>query len=535
MYRACVLALAGFVAAPAFAQTDDETGTDAPAETPDGVASPQPAAPEPEASDDEAPAEDSADPEPRVSSGASDSGSTGSTSTGESAEGLGRAVTEPSVEEDLAEATEEATQPAGADDESAEMARLRRENARREGETEEAYRERLRRLLTGEEVPEELDPAARLAQANPTAGLPWSMPTVWAHTITARTLAPGAQQTYNPYYNQTISVRPRWNFNPEWSVGARMDLDIELTDSGLGSAYANPTNSNRQLYWQDLRLDATYSKGGLPGGLILAPSLGLRLPTSEFSRGQNRVLGINPSILLLRPTPLLQGFIPGIQLSYLYWAGTSNVAQPRRNDGASVDPSTPIVSNSPGAIASARCTTAGPNGPVADGDCGDGTGVTQHQLAATVFANLVPISKLQLSVFYSSLWLKGAQLATACIGGDGSGDDGVVTAGGEPACIPDNSVTKWRIFGVFGFSIGYDVLPYLTASISYSTLAIHPDSDGNGIENPIWNENTQLALNFQFRPSALARLLRDARAAAAAEEGDSGEEEASRPVRPTAF
>ena len=153
-------------------------------------------------------------------------------------------------------------------------------------------------------------------------------------------------------------------------------------------------------------------------------------------------------------------------------------------------------------------------------------------LAMTAFATLIPIAKLQLSLFYSSLWLKGAELADACIGGDGSGDDGVVTAGGQPACIADNSVTKWRIFGVFGFSIGYDVLPYLTASLSYSTLAIHPDSDGNGIENPIWNENTQLALNFQFRPSALARLLREARAGAVAEEG--GDEEASR-LRPTAF
>ncbi len=524
MYRACVLALAGFVAAPVFAQTDDETGT---AETPEGGAAeggaaeapaetPQEGAaePEPEVSD-EPRAESASDPEPEVSNEEPEG-------SGESAEALGRAVTEPSLDEDLAEAAEEVTEETTEPD----------DRTRRPGETAEEHR---RRLLLGEEEPEELDPANRLAQANPTAGLPWSMPTVWAHTITARTLAPGAQTTYNPYYNQTISLRPRWNFSDTFSVGARMDLDIEFTDSGLGTAYSNPTNGNRQLYWQDLRIDGTYSKG-LPGGLVTASAVALRLPTSQFSRGQTRVLGLNPSFLLMRPSPVLQGFIPGIQVSYLYWASTSNVGQPRRTDGAMLDPSTPVVSNTPGAIASARCTTAGPNGPIADGDCGDGSSVTRHQLAMTLFATLIPVSRLQISLSYSSLWLKGAKLADACIGGDGSGDDGVVTAGGQPACIADNSVTKWRIFGVFGFSIGYDVLPYLTASISYSTLAIHPDSNGHHIENPIWNENTQLGLNFQFRPSALARILRDARAEEAGEtEGEAGDEEASRRVNPVAF
>ncbi len=506
MYRACVLALAGFVAAPALAQTNDETeATEAPAETPE-VAAPEAADPEPEVSDEEPREEAASDPEPEVSDG-------------ESADALGRAVREPSLEEDLAEATEETEEAA---------APAQDDRARRPGETAEEHR---RRLLLGEEEPEELDPASRLAQANPTAGLPWSMPTVWAHTITARTLAPRAQTTYNPYYDQTISVRPRWNFNDTWSIGARLDLDIEFTDSGLGTAYSNPTNGNRQLYWQDMRVDTTFSKGGLPGGLVTAATMALRLPTSQFSRGADRVLGLNPSFLLMRPTPVLQGFIPGIQLSYLYWAGTSNVAQPRRNDGSRIDdPGATVVSSTPGAIASARCTTAGPNGPMADGDCGDGSGVTQHQLAATVFATLIPIAKLQISLSYSSLWLKGAELADACIGGDGSGDDGVVTAGGQPVCIPDNSVTKWRIFGVFSFSIGYDVLPYLTASLSYSTLAIHPDSNGHHIENPIWNENTQLALNLQFRPSALVRLLREAE-----EEAEEGGEEASRPLTPTAF
>lgn len=479
----------------AFAQAEEEL--EAPAATP----AEEVAEPEPEVSDEPEP--EVSEPEPEVSDGGG-------------ADELGRAAAEPSVEEDLAEATTETSEGTT----TGEGTRRRRRGGDAEGDVEEASAEN------------------RLASANPTAGLPWSMPMVYTNTITARTLRPRGQLTYNPYWNMNLSVRPRWNFTPALSIGLRQDVDLELTDSGLATAYANPTNGNYELYPQDTRIDLTYSQGLGSTGILLIPSMQVRLPISPFSRGAGRVFGLAPNFLLLRPSPTENAgvFIPGVALGYVYWITTTNVGNVRRSDGGSVpDETDEIVVGD--ARTSARCAATGSQGGIADGgDCEDGTSTGQHQLALTLFNTWVPGGGVNISVFYSGIWLKGAPLQTACLD-----TEQVVTASGESLCVEDGSDTKWRIFGQFGISVGYDITPYLTATLSYSTLAIHPDSDGNGIENPIWNENTTLGLSFQFRPSALAAKLRAERAEQEAAEEESppdpgeGRNPQSSRVRPRAF
>lgn len=494
MLRACLVGvLLGAMAAPAFAQAEEEleaptAAEEAAPEAPgEEVAEPEPevSEPEPEVSE---PEPEVSEPEPEVSDGGADE--------------LGRAAAEPTVDDDIAEATEEGRET-----------RRERRRARREGDGEEGEGPSL----------DEASAENRLAAANPTAGLPWSMPTVYTNTITARTLRPNGQLTYNPYWNMTLSVRPRWNFTPALSVGARLDMDFELTDSGLATAYANPTNGNHELYLQDLRFDLTYSQG-LGAGFSLTPSFQIRLPTSAFSRGADRILGTQGSLMLMRPIQKLGVIIPGLVFSYLYWFQTSNVSDPmRRDDGSVPDEVDEVVVGD--ARTSARCAATGSQGAIPDGgDCEDGTSNGQHQLALTAFTTIVPGKGFNVSMFYAAIWLRGAPLGTACLD-----SEQVVTASGDSLCLGDGSDTKWRIFGQFGFSVGYDITPYLTATLSYSTLAIHPDSDGNGIENPIWNENTTLGLSFQLRPSALAVKLRADRAAAA-----EGNEEAAI-VRPAAF
>ena len=505
------------VGASALAQTEDsvagdEENSESAPETDEGaLESNEPAAPEGEeepvtpsesevSATDEPPANEAPevsdpppvepvaqDPEPEVSEPVSQSAA-------EAAGDLGVAVAEPNIEEpsiedDLADAEHEAAQPA-----------------------EE----------TGEEGGEEdQSTAGRLAAANPTAGLPWSMPVVWANTITTRTLAPGAQRTYNPYYNMTFSLRPRWNFTDALSIGLRQDVDIELTDSDPFLAVSNATTTNRQLVFQDTRFDLTYSLPWRPAGIAMTPSFGLRAPTSPFSRGAKRVLGVSGSFLAMRPFAVLGGLIPGIQVGYLYWSATSNVAQPRRTDGEDLTDeferqNIPIYGR---AIGTTRCTTAGPNGAVLDGDCGDGVGTGRHQLVATAFVTLVPADRWQINLSYTGLWIRGGNLGEACIGGTEDGDNSAL----KRTCFGDDSVTKWRTFGLFNIGFGYDLTSYLTASLSYSTLAIHPNT-GGGIENPLWNENSTLSLSFQFRPSALAVELRA---------DDSSE--AARQTLPTAF
>ena len=499
MLRACLVALvlgAGSLWTVSASAQADEEGLDAPAAPGEEAEEPEPevSEPEPEVSDE---------PEPEVSRPRPNNANPNPRS---GAEQLGRAAAEPTVEEDLAEATTEGEEPAPT------------EGRRRRGRTNAGTEEGL----------EEASAENRLASANPTAGLPWSMPIVYTNTITTRTLRPGAQRTYNPYWNMSLSIRPRWNFTPALSVGARVDVDLELTDAGHITNYSNPVNGNNQVYWQDLRLDVTYSQG-LGAGFSLTPSMQIRVPTSTFSRGDNRILGLAPSLMLMRPTPTenVGVFIPGLIAGYVYWITNGNVGDPMRRDEEPVDDEVGeyVIGN---ARTTSRCAATGSQGGIPDGgDCQDGAGTRQHQLALTGFVTWVPGGGVNISAFYSGIWLRGAQLGDACLGEN----EDVINASGDPRCWDDGSDTKWVVFGQFGISVGYDFTPYLTGTLSYSTLAVHPDTDGNGIENPFWNENATIALSFQLRPAALAVKLRADRAAAEAAEG--GEEAAI--VRPTAF
>ena len=325
----------------------------------------------------------------------------------------------------------------------------------------------------GEGEDGEAGTADRLAAANPTVeGINWSMPTTLGFSMTARTLDPGAQFTYDPTFSMSLALAPRYILPVKGlTVGALQRFSLELTDSNL-------TAGDRQIWPSDLRLDLTYTLPWKPGGVMFIGAARLLLPTSQISIGANRYAGPGGTVIAMRSFPVLGGLIVGGQFLYNYWFSGSNVTRPRGGEILCSDG----LGNS---TDSCLNVTANPN----------------HTLGAGIFITLIPFDRAQINFSLYGQWLKDAPLADACT------HSSVVTPDGMSHCIEDGSRTKWNTINTLSLGFGYDVMSYMTLSFTYNALSFFPDSDGS-FENFLWNENSSFSLSLQFRPAGLAGELR---------------------------
>ena len=146
--------------------------------------------------------------------------------------------------------------------------------------------------------------------------VPWRGSAItYENTVSALSLNRGADLTYNPYYAQSFSFRPRYFILDELSVGGRLDLEIELTTS-------DDTDRARQWIVSDLMLDAAYAPRWMKipvVGVEVSPSLMLGFPTSIVSRGRSMVMSLGPGFSLKRSFDLLKGrFLKSIGLVYSF-------------------------------------------------------------------------------------------------------------------------------------------------------------------------------------------------------------------------
>lgn len=240
------------IALPAHAQNvpaETAPPTDAPApEAIAPVAEPEPEVSEPVAEPEPEVSEPVAEPEPEVSEPEPEV-------SDDAAGGLGTASPEDQTQDDLqaAEAEVSVDETAAAADGAAEEGE--------EGGT--------------------LSAAERLASVTGGQGANWTFPVSWSNNLSVDSMRPQHRPTYNPFFSMTFSVAPRYILTPVVSIGARMSLDIEMTDSNL-------TPEGRDLEWGDLQLDTTFAVPWRPGGLTIAPAIALRLPTSQLSHGSDR-------------------------------------------------------------------------------------------------------------------------------------------------------------------------------------------------------------------------------------------------------
>lgn len=444
-----MIALALAFAAPAAAQTDE---LDSPAT--DDAGQPEPEVSEP-AAQAEAPEEAEA-PEPEVSSPRPASGDSSATLGTAPSTPATSPTTTPTIAEDLDEATSSPTATTT--------------TAAREG--------------SDSEMPPSM--AERMAQAVPTAGVPWTFPITSNNTMSFRTFRRNAQQTYDPFFQHSITVAPRWNFSSALSVGLIQTGNFEATsnDSTWLSDVFNQT-FKREWTWSDTRLDALYNLPWKPLGITLAIQGTMFLPTSRGSRAAGRILGLGGFAMAIKSFPVLNGLILIGGLRY-----TGNIQQ---------NASTPAPSEN------FICTDPSGNSMV----CHSGVQSFRHTTTATIFANLLPMDRFALTLSYSGVFARRVPVPEATL-------DEVITPGGGPLVLAGGTETNRVIFQTLSIAIGFDITSYITTSLSYFAFGGWFGPSGNA-ENPLRNRNSAVTLSLQFRPDFLATELRANRARAAAE------------------
>lgn len=136
---------------------------------------------------------------------------------------------------------------------------------------------------------------------------------VYENTFSALSLSKSAEMTYNPYYAQSLSFRPRYYLRDDLNLSLRLDLEVELTTS-------DDTDHSREWIVSDLLLDVSYSPTVLKIPVVdvkVLPNLRLTFPTSIVSRGQSMMLGLGPGFSLAREFSLLKGkWLKSVEVTY---------------------------------------------------------------------------------------------------------------------------------------------------------------------------------------------------------------------------
>jgi hypothetical protein len=148
--------------------------------------------------------------------------------------------------------------------------------------------------------------------------VPWRNSTItYENVVSALSFNEGAEMTYDPYYAQSFSFRPRYYLRDDLSLRARLDLEIELTTS-------DDTDHAREWILSDLSLDGVYTPAWMKIpvlGINVSPGLRMAFPTSIVSRGRSMMLSLSPSVAFRRSFELLKGrFLKNIGLTYAFRA-----------------------------------------------------------------------------------------------------------------------------------------------------------------------------------------------------------------------
>lgn len=182
----------------------------------------------------------------------------------------------------------------------------------------------------GKAAAEDSDEGAALRQTSVFGGAskaPWrGSQIVMRNELSAVSLDPSADLTYNPYFAMSWSFRPWWWFTDKLYVRAQLDVTRELTQ-------ADDTTYADEALLQDIRLigggsglyTIPYAK------VLVSADLALTLPTSKASQARTLVLGIGPGVRLSRSFDVLGGLVVGYGLRvtpYLHRYATSERETP---------------------------------------------------------------------------------------------------------------------------------------------------------------------------------------------------------------
>lgn len=170
--------------------------------------------------------------------------------------------------------------------------------------------------------------------------VPWrGSQLVLRNALSAISLDRSAEQTHNPYFAMTWSLRPWWWFTDVIYARAQLDIIDELTDA------------DETTYEGETLVDDLYLVVGGSGiwtipyaDVHLSASLGLTLPTSKASHARTLILGIGPGLRLSRTFPLLKGVAVGYNLR----------VTPRLHRYTTAERETPLIPGRPDLVNTGR-------------------------------------------------------------------------------------------------------------------------------------------------------------------------------------
>lgn len=292
-----------------------------------------------------------------------------------------------------------------------------------------------------------------------------------------------------PYPNTTyywnFSFRPRWYFGDDWYVAGRFDAYYELTDS-------DSTTTNHQLDLGDAILSFARPKIAEVEHITFGASVSLTLPLSIASRGNGLVAATGITGRATRQFEhVMEGLTLDAALGYSHSWNTGNTLT--RDDTSAGAVGVAGTQSDPVTCATAQQNTEGVS---PEGACSGGASTVSDSVTLGLTGSLSPVKRLTVDLSYTWWWRHARALA-----------DATVIASGMPVTLEDGSLTHWRNLQVFSVSVGYDIVPWLNASLSLGTLT--PQLSANGrFRNPFWNPDTAVDLTLTVALDELYKVFR---------------------------
>ena len=275
----------------------------------------------------------------------------------------------------------------------------------------------------------------------------------WQHGITANTLAPGAQLTYDPTYYQYLLLQPRWYLDAQNFLVLTQGAWLELTDSNATTTQHEPQLSDTTLEWRHTEAWE---------GFVFIPAVRLTAPLSLASQGAHRVLNTGLGLTVVRVFPELASLTIAAAFGYRHWFAASNVT-------ASASAYHCVL----GSALSDSCSQA------------NGSTTERDRLIAGLSVTVSPISGMTVTTQYFWSGVYGHELAPGTTG-----------AIGGPTTLPDGSPTHWRNLQYWALAVGYDVLTWLNLQLGYQSASsftawLNPNGS---VRNPFYSPDSELYL-----------------------------------------
>lgn len=287
---------------------------------------------------------------------------------------------------------------------------------------------------------------------------------IYENTFSAYSLSQSADLTYNPYYAQSLSFRPRYYPRDDLSLALRLDLEVELTTS-------DDTDRRHQAILSDMLFDVSYKPAFMKipvVGIKVEPNVRFVFPTSIESQGRSMVMAIGPGFALRREIPLLKGkWLSSLELMYGFRASKYFHK-----------------------YATAQVGSAGTCNNPGREECQFLISTNEHGMARNRNWRFSNSLELSLKILDKLSFTADALFYNDLI--HGFPEETITLGGGTTETLPGSKINH-KASTWFILDVTYDVLDWLSLSIGTSTFysQLRPDSSYNV---PFFNRYT----NFYF-------------------------------------